>query len=361
MDDDHDRLRAALARALAARNWAEARALTAAHAVLPADLALIAAQAAWGVGAYEEALSRFRVAALADPDSLDAATRLAQAETSLGEVDAAHATVAAARARFAPAPLLDFFAAQLALDRAGPHAALEPLAAAARDSGFGEAEVALAALRVFAGLDRPSARQFGRERADARWRSTLWQHERIPPARLFGTAAALLDHAIAASTAPGLVLEFGVYFGRSIRRLPRGDDGLVHGFDSFEGLPEHWGARDARGALSTGGRLPTVPEHVRLHRGWFADTLPGFLAAHPGPVRLVHIDCDLYASTVTVLDGLAARLRAGAVLVFDDFLAYPGYEAHEFRAWHEFAARAALKSEWLGFTLVGREAALRVI
>ena len=99
----------------------------------------------------------------------------------------------------------------------------------------------------------------------------------------------------------------------------------MHGFDSFQGLPEAWSAHEGAGAYSTAGRLPRGRGQRRACiAGWFEDTLPPFLAAHPGPIRLLHIDCDLYSSTRTVLEAADARLVAGSVLVFDDFLGYPG-------------------------------------
>lgn len=77
--------------------------------------------------------------------------------------------------------------------------------------------------------------------------------------------------------------------------------------------------------------------------GWFSETLPAFLA-RPNvvgrPAALVHVDSDLYSSAVTVLTELssAGAIVPGTVLVFDELLHYPGWEANEFRAlW-----------EWLG-------------
>jgi hypothetical protein len=32
--------------------------------------------------------------------------------------------------------------------------------------------------------------------------------------------------------------------------------------------------------------MPQVPAHVTLIKAWFNETLPGFLAAHPGKVSL---------------------------------------------------------------------------
>ncbi len=77
----------------------------------------------------------------------------------------------------------------------------------------------------------------------------------------------------------------------------------------------------------------------RLSPGLFEDTLPAFLADNDEPIAFVHVDCDLYSSTKTVLDLTADRLAPEAVLVFDEFFNYPGWQQHEYRAWTEFIAR----------------------
>lgn len=85
------------------------------------------------------------------------------------------------------------------------------------------------------------------------------------------------------------------------------------------------------------------------------------MEAHPGPVRLAHVDCDLYSSTRTVLAGLADRFVPGSVLVFDDLLGYPGFEQHELRAFEEFVATTGTRYEIIAATLLGREVAVRIV
>ena len=170
----------------------------------------------------------------------------------------------------------------------------------------------------------------------------------------------VLQRALDAAPAQGLTLECGVYFGRSLGLIAQRTAGAVHGFDSFEGLPEAWSAAEGPGAYSTGGRMPDVAANVTLHAGWFQDTLPAFLAQNAGPVRLLHVDCDLYSSTRTVLTALADRLVPGSVVVFDDMLAYPGFEQHELRAFEEFVAERGIRWELLAACLLGREVAVRI-
>jgi len=141
----------------------------------------------------------------------------------------------------------------------------------------------------------------------------------------------------------GLYMEFGVYCGHSLRKLRQvmPGDARLYGFDSFDGLPEPWTVYP-KGTFATGFRV-TLP-NTELVVGTFEATLPAFVAEHPGPVSLMHIDCDLYASTKTVLEIFRDRLVAGSVILFDELVGYAGYEQHEYRALRE----ADLKFEVLG-------------
>ncbi len=164
---------------------------------------------------------------------------------------------------------------------------------------------------------------------------------RCADAQMFGLSASLLRYAVAQAKEEGMVLEFGVRRGTSIRVLAEVAGQGVHGFDSFEGLPESWGNEPA-GVLTTGADLPEVPANVSLYAGWFQDTLPAFLQTHPGPVRLVNIDSDIYASARTVLNALKDRIRPGTVLVFDEFIGNRTWAEDEFKAFAEFVAETGV-------------------
>jgi O-methyltransferase len=105
-------------------------------------------------------------------------------------------------------------------------------------------------------------------------------------------------------------------------------------FDSFEGLPEVAGD-DAGGPFVTGefsfgrkeyernlkssgvdfSRLQIVP-------GYFDQTLAGLETERKFSV--VWVDCDLYESTVPVLEWLTDKLVDGAVICFDDWFTFRG-------------------------------------
>lgn len=215
----------------------------------------------------------------------------------------------------------------------------------------------------------------------------------------------LLGYALRRARPVGLFLEFGVASGATINFIAANLPAMttVHGFDSFRGLPEHWRDDFCQGFFDLAGEPPLVKPNVVLHVGWFADTLPQFLAgdasmpakssktsevncepivevdtqavATQSPTMLaaesvvkektgsvtsneavtcsdlfvsfVHIDCDLYSSTKTVFEHLAPAIRIGTVIVFDEFCGYEGWEMHEARAWTEFC------QEWdVGFEIL---------
>lgn len=167
----------------------------------------------------------------------------------------------------------------------------------------------------------------------------------------FDTQKELLDYALSATTVAGRYLEFGVYSGGTIRHIARRKpDATIHGFDSFEGLPEAWGGFNlGRRAFSLQGRLPRVPGNVVLHKGWFSDTIPDWCRDIADPVAFLHIDCDIYSSTVEVFAGLKERLQPGTIIVFDEYFNYPGWERHEFKAWKEFVTANSIVYDYLGY------------
>lgn len=179
-----------------------------------------------------------------------------------------------------------------------------------------------------------------------------------PGVILFGERLRVLEHALRTARVDGFVAEFGVYRGTSLNFIAARHDGPVHGFDSFAGLPEAWTTTDGVGKYSTAGEPPTVLPNVRLHAGWFEDTLADPLPALVGPARLLHIDCDLYASTAMVLDRLAPRIVPGTVLVLDEYFGYPSWEEHEYRAFHELVAARSLRYRYLALNPFGKQAAL---
>jgi hypothetical protein len=161
----------------------------------------------------------------------------------------------------------------------------------------------------------------------------------------------------------GLHLEFGVYKGDSINHFAEASPEVTwYGFDSFEGLPEAWTLGAKAGAFSIGGHLPSVRGNVRLTKGFFESTLPNFVAQHPGArVALLHIDCDLYSSTVTILRNIAPMLAPGSIILFDELINYHGWEDGEFKAFMEFVAERNLAFEYIAYNRTGGQVAVRIL
>jgi Methyltransferase domain len=186
-----------------------------------------------------------------------------------------------------------------------------------------------------------------RQRAIAQTADYISAH--MDNALSFYTARQVLRHCLAGISANGMILEFGVFKGGTIRYIARAHpDREIHGFDSFDGLPSGWsGTGHDKGAFSAGGRLPRVPKNVRLHIGLFDTTLPAWTQQNKGPIALLHVDCDLYSSTQTVLAALKDRMIPGTIIVFDDYFGYPGWQRGEHLAFQEFVLDTDLRFEYI--------------
>ena len=118
----------------------------------------------------------------------------------------------------------------------------------------------------------------------------------------------------------------------------------LHLFDSFVGLPEPDARRDGAAAIryaegrgsgenrAIGKCVGTLAENQQLlqdrvgypkerlffHPGWFEDPLPA-LPADFGPIALLRLDSDWYASTKLCLETLFDRVSPGGIIVIDDY------------------------------------------
>jgi Methyltransferase domain len=160
----------------------------------------------------------------------------------------------------------------------------------------------------------------------------------------------------------GLFLEFGVYKGDSINRLADlRRDVRWYGFDSFEGLPEAWTLGAKSGAFSIEGALPPVRENVTLVKGFFDQTLPGFVAANQDKkIAFLHVDCDLYSATKTVFQCLGGLLQPGCIVVFDEYFNYPGWEEGEYKAFLEYVEESGRAFEYIAYVRTGSQVAVRL-
>jgi hypothetical protein len=152
-------------------------------------------------------------------------------------------------------------------------------------------------------------------------------------------------------------MEFGVYQGSTLKIISDYfSDQNVWGFDSFEGLPEPWfmkssqsGPRHPTGKFALGQEELQVvvnqfaKKKVKLVPGWFNQSIVPWLNNNPGVVSFLHIDCDLYSSTLDILTLLNDRIVPGTVIVFDEM--YPWNNFDQYDLWEQGEFRAL--SEWI--------------
>jgi hypothetical protein len=189
--------------------------------------------------------------------------------------------------------------------------------------------------------------------------SASFLNRTAPMAKSYRNKWQLLDAALGLVHLSGLYCEFGVFTGKSVNYIAAKVTGEVHGFDSFEGLPEDWRASFEAGKFKV-QELPKVAPNVILHEGWFSDSIPRFLQENSGPIGFLHIDCDLRSSTDTVLRALANRIVAGTVIQFDEFFNYPGWRSGEHEAFTAFCRDRSAELEYIGYVSDGEQLALRI-
>ena len=164
-------------------------------------------------------------------------------------------------------------------------------------------------------------------------------------------------HNVLQNLQEGLILEFGVHMGKSINILAKKMNGKkLYGFDSFEGIPEAWVEHDKNGnplgeiygknAMSLNGCMPKVEDNVTLIKGWFNETLDNFLKENKEPIKFIHIDCDIYSSTVDIFNSCKEQIVDGTIIIFDEL--FQGKDIYnEFKAFYEF-----IKENNLGFEVI---------
>lgn len=190
---------------------------------------------------------------------------------------------------------------------------------------------------------------------------------------MFRNATRFVDYELI----PGDIFEFGVYTGRSLALLSHYHEvnrkGIhkidfqrrVVGFDSFEGLPSsddhpRWKPGMFRvnhsfhpickqGEKVSEEVILALFEQYQLPRptieaGDFATVLPRVMGEKYRQAAVVHIDCDLYDSTRTVLFGIQPTLQEGTIFLFDDWFHFRGSKHKgEQRAFYEFMEA---QSDW---------------
>lgn len=159
----------------------------------------------------------------------------------------------------------------------------------------------------------------------------------------------LMDIALKNISIEGNILEFGVFKGESIKYIAKHNPSkTIHGFDSFEGLPESWG-HNPIGSFTTYGNLPKVPNNVSLHKGLFDQTLPNWIENNPENISFLHVDCDLYSSTKYIFEQLGNKLVSGSVILFDDYFNFTYWKEDAHKVLTEYMVLTGKKVKYLGY------------
>jgi len=143
--------------------------------------------------------------------------------------------------------------------------------------------------------------------------------------------------------------EFGVGEGESLDwfllNKPAGN--VMVGFDTFEGIPEPWLGHPAGHWKSEPYRSNRAD--LEIVRAPFETSLndPAVRARLANGIGLMHVDCDLYSSTRTVLEGTRECLRPETVVIFDEFYGYGGWQQCEAGAFREFVDAARVSFEYV--------------
>jgi hypothetical protein len=204
--------------------------------------------------------------------------------------------------------------------------------------------------------------------------------------RVIRSRSEFFDRAFAALSFNGIsgdYAEFGCYGGTSMwlawREIAANPVRRhMWAFDSFCGLPETRDPRDAHPAWIPNTMSMSVEafQAVLARRGvprdaytpvegYFEESLPRLGPdGPPCDIALAYIDCDLYSSTVSVLEFLEPRLKHGMIVAFDDYYCWTDCNVSgERAALGEFAAdrpewhfQRYLSIDWGGVAFVVEDA-----
>jgi hypothetical protein len=139
---------------------------------------------------------------------------------------------------------------------------------------------------------------------------------------------------------PGAFLEVGVYQGGSAKLVceMKGSNKPFYVCDTFEGLPES--AEADKGvhrksqyscSLESVSAYLSAYENVHFVKGFFPDSAEGVI---PEDIQFafVHLDVDLYESTLKSLEYVFPRLISGGIILSHDYSLLAGVKS----AFHEF-------------------------
>ena len=174
---------------------------------------------------------------------------------------------------------------------------------------------------------------------------------------------------------PQVFFEFGCHSGRTFSAAVNAAkyfnmmDAEFYAFDSFEGLPTTNVEED--GIFRTGSFCTSKSDFLKIVKqktgldlnndhiieGFYSDSLTTELQERTPKVGMVHIDVDLYSSTMQILEFIKPLIMVGTVIVFDDWYCFPpGSNKGEMRAVKESSAAnpSFQLEEWKAYSTFGK-------
>lgn len=156
-------------------------------------------------------------------------------------------------------------------------------------------------------------------------------------------------------------LEFGVSKGISFRWWAENikDKGSrFFGFDTFTGLPEDWGSFK-KGDMDNNNEIPEMNDsRCSFYQGLFQQTLPPFLKNYTSDkMKIIHMDADLYTSTLYVLTSISPIINKGDIIIFDEF----NVPMHEFKAFSEWVKAYYIQYEVIAAVNNYYQIAIRIL
>jgi len=157
----------------------------------------------------------------------------------------------------------------------------------------------------------------------------------------------------------GDIVECGVWRGGMIAAIAdvlKDDTRKYYLFDSFEGLPDakeidgnsaiewqnnkgdsrYFDNCKAEMKFAENAMAKAGCKNYQLVKGWFKDTLPGFI--NEKPIAILRLDGDWYESTMECLEALYPKVQSGGLILIDDYYVWDGCA----RAVHDYLSRNSI-------------------
>ena len=174
----------------------------------------------------------------------------------------------------------------------------------------------------------------------------------------------------------GSYLEFGVYKGKAFIEAYKLSQKLglnmhFYAFDSFEGLPSPSALEGSHKFyetqyscsqdqfLSNLKKAGVNLDYVTCIKGFYGESLTTELQTTLSPMKasIVWIDCDLYESTIPVLNFIVPFLQTGTIVCYDDWFSFGSHpmkgEIRATREWLEQNSQINL-TQYRDFGISGR-------